>query len=346
MWMENCWQVAAFSDEVGRTILPRTFLNKQTILYRTAAGQVVAMLDRCPHRLMPLSKGTLVEDKVQCGYHGLCFDMHGDCVKVPGQVSIPSKATVQTFPIVEKFKLVWIWLGDPTLADPSLVPDAHWMDDPNWVPSKGYHLVNANYQLLNDNLLDLSHETYVHPHTIGNGAVAESPLSVSVVEGREVRAYREMLDCEAPPFYLAAAGSTARIDRWHTTIYMPPGYHVIESASRPAGMSKDQAYREGKVPERRNLNFITPQTDTSSHYFWASNRNYALTDDELTEFIRDQIRLTFDQDKDILEAQQKALGTSFDNVFPVALKADAGAIQGRRLLQALIAKEASHARNP
>ncbi|MDX3894015.1 aromatic ring-hydroxylating dioxygenase subunit alpha [Pusillimonas sp.] len=346
MWIKNCWQVAAFSNEVRNAILTRKFLNIGTILYRTQDGQVVAMEDRCPHRLTPLSKGSVQGDNIQCGYHGLCFDRQGACVVVPGQENIPSKARVRVFPSVEKFNLVWIWLGDPALADEALMPDPYWLDDAGWVPSEGYHHVNANYQLINDNLLDLSHETYVHPHTIGNRAVAESPLAVTVPEGRQVRAFREMTDCEPPPFYVAAAGSTGRIDRWHTTVYTPPGYHAIESGSCPAGMDKSQAAREGRMPERRNLNFITPETESSSHYFWASCRNYSLDDQELTGFIREQIRFTFDQDKEILEAQQAMVGHAVDGAFPVALRADAGAIQGRRLLQAMIEQEQKSGATP
>jgi phenylpropionate dioxygenase-like ring-hydroxylating dioxygenase large terminal subunit len=339
MYMKNCWYAAAFSEEVGRHILSRTFLDCKTIIYRTEAGQVVAMADRCAHRSVPLSMGELVGDTVRCRYHGLCYDKEGSCVSVPGQTLIPTLAKVMTYPIVEKYRVVWIWLGDSALADPALIPDVYWLDHPEWVPSAGYHLIAANYQLLIDNLLDLSHETYVHPHTIGNSAVAASPLTVNVVAGREVQAHRDMLNCEPPPFYVSAAQSNFRIDRWHTTTFIPPGVCVIQSGSVPAGMEKQEAGAKGLKKERRNLNFITPETATSSHYFWASTRDYSLDDAALTEFIRKEVAFTFDQDKEVLEAQQREIGHSIDNPFPVALKADAGAIQGRRMLHMMIEKE-------
>jgi vanillate O-demethylase monooxygenase subunit len=337
MWLENCWQVAAFSKEVGHDMLKRTFLNRKTILYRTQAGEVVAMADQCPHRLLPLSMGKIVGDTVQCHYHGLCFDRKGACVAIPGQALIPAQARVRVYPALEKYKLVWIWMGDPALADPSLVPDVHWFDDPEWAVSEGYHRIGANYQLLNDNLLDLSHETYIHPHTIGNRAVAESPLTVTV-EGGKVRAFREMADCEPPPYYVTAAAAVGRIDRWHTTIFTPPGFHVIESGSKPAGMDKQQAIAEDKLRLRYNINLITPETETSSHYFWGPTRDYDIENNELTEFIRKQAAFTFEQDQEVLEAQQASIGTA-GAVFPLTLKADAGGVQGRRLLQALIARE-------
>ena len=109
-------------------------------------------------------------------YHGLTYGPDGKCVLIPGQDRIPVKAVVKTYPVVERYKLVWIWMGDPEKADPALVPDVHWMDSPGWVAAEGYHHVAANYKLLNDNLLDLSHETYVHGKTIGHDSVAESPF--------------------------------------------------------------------------------------------------------------------------------------------------------------------------
>jgi phenylpropionate dioxygenase-like ring-hydroxylating dioxygenase large terminal subunit len=148
-----------------------------------------------------------------------------------------------------------------------------------------------------------------------------------------------MLNCEPPPFYVSAAQSNFRIDRWHTTTFIPPGVCVIRSGSVPAGMGKDEAGAKGLKKERRNLNFITPETGTSSHYFWASTRDYALDDVALTEYIRKEVAFTFDQDKEVLEAQQREMGTSMDNPFSVALKADAGAIQGRRMLRMMIEKE-------
>jgi vanillate monooxygenase len=334
MWMRQCWQVIAFSKEIGSTPLARTVCEEPIVLFRTQAGDAVALADRCPHRFAPLSIGRVAGDQIQCGYHGLCFDRDGVCVRVPGQDSVPSRARVRKYPLVERHSFAWIWLSDAALADPDGIPDFHWMNDPAWAAVEGYHHFKANYQLVNDNLLDLSHESFVHEETIGNEAVAEAPVSVSL-NGNVVRTHREMFDIEAPPFYKRTTGFTGRIDRWHTNNFTPPGFHVIENGSRPAGATD----REDAL-ERKVLNLITPETKTSSHYFWGIVRQFRLDDRELTEYIRTGITRTFDQDKAVLEAQQGALGPDPDSVtFPVSIRVDAGPTQGRKLLHAMMARE-------
>jgi vanillate O-demethylase monooxygenase subunit len=236
---------------------------------------------------------------------------------------------------VERYTFAWIWLGEPALADPARVPDFHWMDDTAWKTVPGYHHFAANYQLVNDNLLDLSHESFVHEETIGNESVAESPASVTL-EASTVRVHRDMLNIEAPPFYQRTTGFTGRINRWHTNNFTPPGFHVIENGSMPAG-TRDKA----QALERKVLNLITPETTTSSHYFWGVARQFRMDDIALDEVIRDGIVRTFDQDKTVLEAQQRALGPDPDSVtFPVSIRVDAGPIQGRKLLASMVAREA------
>ena len=331
MFMTNCWQVAAYSAEVSHSLLKRRLLGEGVILYRTGAGAVVAMQDRCPHRYVPLSLGSLDGDIVQCGYHGLRFDATGACVQIPGQESIPPKARVRVYPTQERHTFMWIWLGDPERADPDLIPDFHWMDDPEWAVAEGYHHVDADYRFLVDNLLDLSHETFVHPETIGNAAVADSPASVKVIERRTVRVHRDMLGCEAPPQFVALAGFAGKIDRWHTTLYTPPGFCVIEVGAVPAGTSDHAAGFEARI-----LNLITPETERSSHYFWAHARNIRRDDAALTDTIRRSIVETFDQDKTVLEAQQIESDVVGSIDPGVALKVDLGPVQGRSVLKAAL----------
>jgi phenylpropionate dioxygenase-like ring-hydroxylating dioxygenase large terminal subunit len=333
---KNCWYVAAFSKDIGRELEARTILGQAVVMFRTAEGKVAALADRCPHRAVPLSLGTLIGDTIRCTYHGMQIAADGGCTRIPCQDMIPAKARTTPFPIVERHTMVWIWMGDPALADPAKVPDFHWMDDPEWETCSGYHHVGANYQLLNDNLLDLSHESYVHDDTIGNDAVAEAPVSVAVKDGT-VRVHRDILDCEPPPFYVKATGFNVRINRWHTTIFQPPSFLVIENGSYPATGSRNEAL------ERRVLNLITPETETSSHYFWGIARAYQRDDKALTEYIEKQIYWTFDQDKVVLEAQQRMLGADASSPFPVALRTDAGPIQARKLVDQVMAKERAEA---
>ena len=88
------------------------------------------------------------------------------------------------------------------------------------------------------------------------------------------------------------------------------------------------------------LNFITPETATTTHYFWSVVRQFSIDDQALTEYIRDGIRKTFDQDKTVLEAQQRIIGGDPDRTaFPVTIRVDAAPIQGRKLLASLLARE-------
>jgi len=334
IWMRNAWYVAAFASEVGRSILPRKLLGESIVLYRSEAGAPVAMQDRCPHRLVPLSIGSLRGPVIRCGYHGLEFDTDGKCVAVPGQEVVPPGARVRTFPVVDKYKLLWIWMGASELADPSLIPDVHWIDDPAWVPSTGYHRMEADFRLITDNLLDLSHEAYVHQRTIGNDAVADEPARVAVEQERLIHADRDMLNILPPPFFERIMDYKGRINRWQSAIYMPPGTHMTEAGVYPVETSSSKAF-VGRV-----LHLLTPETPTSTHYFWAMNRNYRLEDAQMTEFIRTAVAHTFDEDKVVLELQMQAVLKEQPAHLPsVALRADAAPIRARRLLARLIDAE-------
>ena len=337
MYLRNVWQVAAFAREIvpGR-LLARKICSEPIVLFRASTGRIVAMEDRCPHRSAPLSKGKLIGDTLRCGYHGMRYDTEGKCTLIPGQSMIPPKARARTYPIAERYKFAWIWMGDADKADPKLIPDVHWMEDAKWVASEGYHRIDANYKLLNDNLLDLSHEAYVHVHTIGNEAVADSPVEVRYDE-QAVYVTKEIPSCNPPPFYqyLGRVPATANVSRWQRTIYRPPGYIMIEVGIDPLEPIPGANKVDGWV-----IDLITPETDSTSHYFWAFARNFRLNEPEVTEFLRDNVRATFDEDKEMLESQQAVLGEGdIDPAYKVAVKADAGAVQGRRLLNTMIDRE-------
>lgn len=339
-FLRNCWQVAAFPAELvpGR-LLRRQLLGEWVVLYRRSGGAPVALEDRCPHRSAPLSRGTLAGDTLRCAYHGLEFGVDGRCTAVPGQALVPPKARARAFPVVERHGLAWIWMGEGE-ADPSLVPDVRWLDDPAWVPATGYHLVGANYQLLTDNLLDLSHETYVHQRTIGNDAVAEAPVETRH-DAHEVHVRKEIARCNPPPFYqyLANVPASAFVRRWQRTVYRPPGYVVIDVGVEPLDAIPGANRVEGRV-----INLITPANATSAHYFWAFARNFRLDEPAVTTFLRENVARTFDEDKEILELQQANLGDEErDPLYRVAIAADAGVMAGRRLLQARLAVEIERA---
>lgn len=336
MFPRNCWYVAAHAHEITGALFARTFLNQPVILWRGADGAVAALEDRCPHRLVPLSTGRTVDGLVECGYHGLRFDAAGACAHVPGQSSVPKNARVRTFPVAERHALVWIWMGAAELADEDLIPDLHWMDSPGWKATTGYLHFNCDYRLVNDNLLDLSHETYIHKHTIGNDAVADSPVVTTVVGDRVVRAHREMPDIEPPPFFALAQGHNGRINRWQIAIYMAPGFNMTEVGLHAVGTDRATSYLM-----MRPIHLITPETDHTSHYIWGLARNFRLDDDALNEGIYTATQQTFGEDRALLEMQDRRLQEeNFPKLPQMAVKVDKAPVQGRRLLEEMIRREA------
>ena len=170
----NAWYAAAYDVEVGRALFPRTVCQQKLVLYRQTDGRVAALEDACWHRLLPLSMGRLEGDEVVCGYHGLVFNAEGRCTHMPSQETLNPSACVRRFPVAEKHRFIWVWPGDPALADESLIPDLHWNHDPAWAGDGKMIRVKCDYRLVIDNLMDLTHETFVHGSSIGNRAVAEA----------------------------------------------------------------------------------------------------------------------------------------------------------------------------
>ena len=334
MFAKNCWYVAALTREVGRTLLARTIANEQLIFYRTEAGQPVAMLDRCPHRLVPLSAGKLVGDAVQCGYHGITFNSDGRCIKIPGEHQISPKFCSTVFPALERWGFVWVWLGDPAEADESKLPqDFYWGTEPGWTPLSDSLRVEGNYQLLVDNLLDLSHEAFLHMGTIGNAAVAETPAEVTI-RGDFVQVARFMKDCQPPKLFVRAAGFDTNIDRTQRILYTPPSYVVIEVVAVPTGTQGEERRLAWWV-----LNALTPETERTTHYFWGLPRGFAHDDTELTEMLRAGIFRTFEEDRVMIEAQQRILDRVSLDTRTVYTKADQAPGRARSMVSAMIAQE-------
>lgn len=337
MFLYDYWYVAAWSNEIERKPFARTLLNEPVVLYRTEAGEVVAMEDRCPHRRVPLSMGKLVGDRLQCHYHGLQFDAEGKCVRIPGQEMIPPSLCTRTYPIVERYDWVWIWMGDPAKADPATIPDYHWMTDENWgVKGDRFH-VKANWQLIVDNLLDLTHLAFVHETTIGNAAVAESAAVKVTRTPDNVLVTRWVVDQPAPPTYVKAGGFTDNVDRWQFIDFTPPAFLRLHVGATPTGTGAPEGNFVGGI-HMRNLNCITPETDTTTHYFWAQVHDFQPHNQAVTDMVFEQVKTAFLEDVEVFEAQQRSISThpeapQFD------INADSGGIQARRILERLHAAE-------
>lgn len=337
-FLRNAWYVAAESGELGDGLLARTICGDPVVLFRTGSGTPAALEDRCCHRHLPLSKGRRAGDVVQCGYHGLEFDASGACVRVPGQTRVPPGAQVRSYPVVERYRYVWIWPGDPALADSKLVPDYHWNDDPGWVSNSGYFHVEGGWLLLVENLLDLSHVQYVHASTLGAEGVSDSPVETRR-EGERVHIDRWIMDRMAPPMFASAGGFVSTVDRWQLMTWTPPSHVVIDAGCAEAGSGARAGDRSRGVSVYSN-HTITPETESSCHYFWHHARDFRLDDDELTKFLGEAAGTAFGEDVGIIAAQQRSLDTAPAGRTPVDINADAGVLQARRILDRLSAAEA------
>jgi len=339
----NAWYAAAYDVEVGRSLLARTVCNQKLVLYRQTDGRLAALEDACWHRLLPLSLGRLEGDEVVCGYHGLVYNAEGRCTHMPSQETINPAACVRRFPVAEKHRFVWIWPGDPALADEALIPDLHWNHDPEWAGDGKMIRVKCDYRLVVDNLMDLTHETFVHGSSIGNRAVAEAPFVTTHGE-RTATVTRWMENIEAPPFWAGqirqARGYTGPVDRWQIIRFEAPCTVAIDVGVAPTGtgaLPRDGGDRSHGV-NGMVLNTITPETDNTCLYFWAFARNYCLGEQRLTHQLREGVAGIFREDELVLEAQQKAIEEHPDHRF-YNLNIDAGAMWARRLIDRMVEAE-------
>lgn len=307
MWIRNAWYVAGWASEVtADALLSRTYLNTPVILYRDGDGSVIAMEDRCCHRFAPLSKGRLEGEDVRCMYHGLKFAPSGQCIEIPGEDKVPPQMKVQTFQVVEQQKLIWIWLGDPALADPSDIVDLPYADSPDWAYLEGYIHYESNYKLIADNLLDLSHLAYVHENTIGSAGLSnERPTSEPRDHG--IRFVNFNRDDDPAPHVKKFGGFTDKVDRWSINDWYYRGnLLVMDAGSIAAGSDGPEGDRTGAI-EFRHLSAVTPETELTSHYHFIQAQGFAPDKDEVTQGIYDTVCVAFNEDRDIIEAQQRMI---------------------------------------
>ncbi|MFZ3573589.1 Rieske 2Fe-2S domain-containing protein [Streptomyces sp. BH097] len=327
----NQWYVAAWSKEVGRELLGRTILGEPIAFYRTEAGDPVALADRCVHRRYPLSASGLDGDRVVCGYHGFTYDTTGTCVFVPGQKRVPRTARVSSYPVAEVDGMVWVWVGDPEQADTSAIPRAPHLVADGFVTVEGMEPIDADFMLLVDNLMDLSHETYLHGGYIGTPEVAETPIATEVdEESGIVRVSRHMKDAECPPFYARSTGIEGRIDRRQDIEYHAPCLYLLHSTISPSGQ-ETPAFRTEITYA------ITPSSPGKVYDFWAVSRNFATEDEEVTTFLRDFNHKVVMQDVDALNLLQRTLDTEPEGYQELSINIDTGGLAARRILGKLAA---------
>jgi len=336
---KRSWYVVASKGEIGTEPVGRTVCGDPIVLYRTTAGVVVGLDDRCPHRGYPLSAGTLCGDEIRCGYHGLRFTPDGRCSYVPGQDRIPSRARVTPRPVAERGPWVWVWMGDPQAPDFDRLPDIPWATDEAWAHVDGMELLDARYGLLIDNLLDLSHETFLHGGLIGTPEVAETPITTTIDEEEAVvHVSRRMEGVECPKFYSGSTGLRSPIDRWQDIEYHAPGYYLLHVRVAPVGSTPHDDRDDPQAAHMKVLYAITPIDDHRTMDFWAVCRDFGIGDAELDTFIAESNRAVVLQDVEALNLIESRMGDTWDPA-EVSLKIDTGGLAARRVLSALIASE-------
>ena len=334
-FLRNQWYTAATSAELGAKPLARTICNEPMVIFRGENGEVAALTDRCPHRKAPLSSGEVVGNDIQCGYHGIRFAADGACTHVPGDAPVGRNFRARSFPAREMHGLIFVWLGEADLADPALIPDFSENVKQGWAGVHGTIYVNGNYQLLVDNLLDLTHVVFVHKSTLGGSGVAEAPLEVSV-EGNIVRAQRIMHNVDTSPIYKAARNLQGKIDRWQIIEFRPPIYVRITLGAREAGGDLPIG-----TPTHVVLNSLTPETERTTWYFWSTVRPWALDDERVSKIYKDMTDTAFAEDTTLV-AQQQALIDSDPTGTPlVSLAFDRAALAARRIVKRKLEEETS-----
>lgn len=332
-FVRDQWYVAAYGTELGHGLLGRTICGEPIVLYRTGDGQVTALADRCVHRRFPLSESKLVGDTIVCGYHGFTYGPDGHCVAVPGQQRIPRTARVAAYPVVEQDSLVWVWVGDPGHADVSLIPRAPWLADPAYTTVRGMEPLAARYSLLVDNLMDLSHETYLHGGYIGTPEVADTPIRTQIDEDNSiVHVSRHMDDAQCPPFYAKSTGITGRIVRWQDIEYHPPCLYLLHSRVAPTGVLPRP---DGTDPDGFHVEVvyaITPSTPDSTYDFWAVARDFARDDEGVSQYLADSNRTVVLQDVDALNLLEQVIAAEPEGTQELSINIDTGGLAARRML--------------
>ena len=334
----NDWYVAAFAEEIKDQLLARTLLGRRLVLYRTSAGHVVALEDRCPHRSMPLSAGTLTQDTIVCGYHGLRFNAEGDCIEVPSQASCPKNIGIRAYRTHERGAVVWIWMGEAAQADLSQLPPQDWMDSAEWERSQGYLSLQGSYVRLHENLLDLTHLSFLHAKSFGTPDYAKAAFE-SVIGDGQFALLRNVVPTTLPPVWarptgLTGPGQAARIVR---SEFLSPGLHEVSVTFYDCHLP-DSERPQFRI---RTAHMPTPETATSTHYFIVHGRDFALGDPSTTRFMHEQLFVAFQEDVDGLALQEQALAqTRPEDLYEFSVAADAPAVAMRRYLLARQRQEA------
>ncbi|WP_432470980.1 Rieske 2Fe-2S domain-containing protein [Amphritea sp. HPY] len=331
-FINNMWYIAAFTDEIKRELIARTILGKQLVFFRQEDGSPTALDNRCGHRSFPLSKSKLEGDTIVCGYHGMRYDASGTCIEVPSQKGCGcSGISIRSFPVVERGPVIWIWMGDEELADPAKIPQLPMLEE-GWVTSHDHMDLKANYVYLHENLLDLTHLSYLHAATFGTPDYAEAEFETKITEDR-MFLKRNVVPTRLPPVW----GKPTNLEgkdaaRITTSDFVSPALHIVHAEFYDINIP------ESDRPDYRikTAHFATPATQHETHYFVLHGRNFALTDDSVTDFMHGQLMAAFDEDVVGLAAVDELIRNhDGEDYYEISVASDKAAVAMRRYLKKL-----------
>jgi len=340
-YLKNTWYVAALSTELDKDLLSRVLLDTKIVFYRKEDGTPVALLDRCPHRFAPLSMGKQCGNDVVCPYHGLAFNSEGNCTSNPhGNKRIPTKAKVPSFPLMEKHGFIWIWMGDE-VADENQLPDYTTLDTGhNNAIAYTYMKWPCHYELIIDNVMDLSHVDHLHGEIITTRGQLSPQIPKLEENAGQLAASWEWK--QTPPMlifndFLPEPGKEA-------------SHRVTVTWAKPANIQLSIGCSQGNQPitfeseesvSQYDLHVCTPESENSTHYFFVTRRNHHVEDAEYNQIKIQNMHAAFElEDGPILNAVEEAMETpDFLSLDPVLISSDAAPVRVRRTLKALIEEE-------
>lgn len=337
-YLKNQWYAAGFSDELSTKPLQRTLLNEPMALFRGESGKAIALNDRCPHRFAPLHQGTVFGDDLRCPYHGLRFNPDGACVHNPiGDGKIPKAACVKSYPLAERDGIVWLWWGDEP-ADESKIRRYEEFDDPaRYACVQGYIHVRANFELVIDNLLDLSHAEFLHPYLATEGFNRRTQYSMeqngNTVIARNWRPSEPITQL----FKLAyGEGAPDHVDHLSVVTWVPPSTIRLDIGVTRPGRPPEEG------PRSYQAHLLTPETEHTAHLFWKWARDFRTQDEDLSAQLQDSLQEAFEtEDEPMIQSQSIHMaGRALEELKPVLLPTDSAALRARRVLRQLIEQQA------
>jgi len=337
MLIFDSWYMFAWAAELGEQPIGRTLLGEPVVVFRTEAGEVGALADACPHRAVALSKGHVAGNNIRCLYHALEFDVQGVCRHNPHAKGPPDRIKTRSYPVHVKDGIIWVWMGKADRADVGRIVDYSWMANKDqYATAYGYLKINADYRLMIDNLMDLAHAEYIHPDTVGTKGAADSQQSKIVKNGTTIAVQSVWADLAPNPVIKQFWSKSATVDQYSDMIWQSASNLFLDVSVTVPGMPRESGYH---LP---SAHILTPEGESTTHYFWSSARNFSVEDHDLTRIIGQLVQAAFEtEDKPVLESAQKMIEQTHSKLVNLTI-GDRGSLQVRQQIDRLVALENSN----